>query len=264
MAEKTKMPKAIFKDFIDSPAKIGQATCDEKGHVIGGKAGDQTKAEVAISKYSYSTSGAYHWVYVFRAKKKKARLKIADACVKACKNDHVGYDASSPARKSFFKEAKKVKFEIDKVKKDCETTCSELANVCVAAAGLKSYLEVNQQANVETLRKALQSGGEFKRVKLNVMTLQPGDILIGDCHTAVVVKSVLRPGEVSQRVYDFQSYLDWYFDGEFFKECGKPDYKYGNNTLKWCKKMQTKFFGAKEADGSIGPRTLKKMKAVKK
>ena len=75
---------------------------------------------------------------------------------------------------------------------------------------------------------------------------------------------IIYPGEVSGRIKDLQNYVDWYFDGAFFKECGAADGRYGINTIKWVKRMQTDFFGAKEADGSVGPKTIAKMKAVVK
>ena len=75
---------------------------------------------------------------------------------------------------------------------------------------------------------------------------------------------IITYGEVSDRIYDLQNYLNWYFDGAFFKECGEADGYYGKNTLKYVKMMQTDFFGAKEADGSIGQKTIEKMKAVTK
>lgn len=259
-------PTAIFNDFVESPARIGQACANEKGGTGGGKAGDQTGGEVCLSNYTYSTksSSPYHWLYLYRAKNQNARLKIANTCIKACKNNHIGYDTNSPDRKSFFKEAQKVDWKVDKITTNCETTCSELANVCVASAGLKSYLPTSKQANVETLRKALASGGEFKSVKVKLENLQPGDILISDCHTAVVVGSIIRKGEESKRVADLQEYINWYTDGEFFKKCGKADGVYGNNTLKYTNKMLTDFFGAKEADGNIGSKTISKMKSYEK
>ena len=75
---------------------------------------------------------------------------------------------------------------------------------------------------------------------------------------------IITYGEVSDRIYDLQNYLNWYFDGAFFKECGEADGYYGKNTLKYVKMMQTDFFGTKEADGSIGQKTIEKMKAVTK
>lgn len=76
--------------------------------------------------------------------------------------------------------------------------------------------------------------------------------------------SYLQKEDVGDAVTKLQNYLDWYFDGAFFKECGAADGVFGKNTHKWVVKMQTDFFGAKEADGTVGPKTIEKMKAVVK
>lgn len=75
-----------------------------------------------------------------------------------------------------------------------------------------------------------------------------------------VVKKYLEPGDRGENVIRLQQYLDWYYNGAFFKECGGADGIYGGNTLRWVKKMQAEFFGAKEADGLVGPKTIAEMK----
>jgi GH25 family lysozyme M1 (1,4-beta-N-acetylmuramidase) len=75
-----------------------------------------------------------------------------------------------------------------------------------------------------------------------------------------VVKKYLEPGDKGIQVTRLQNYLDWYFKGEFFKECGPADGNYGKNTLKWTKKMQSDFFGKSEADGLVGNKTIAEMK----
>lgn len=75
-----------------------------------------------------------------------------------------------------------------------------------------------------------------------------------------VVKKYLEPGDKGENVIRLQQYLDWYFNGAFYKECGGADGVYGGGTLRWVKRMQTEFFGAKEADGLVGPKTIAKMK----
>ena len=258
----SKMPTDIFNDFAESPAKMGQACGSETGG-YSGKAGDQTGKELLICNYEWESSGAYNWHSVFRAKNNDARIVIADACRKACNNDHIGYDTSEPDRKTLYIEAKKVNWQIDKITTDCETTCSELANVCIACAGL-NHLSVNENAYVATLDNFLCRSNDFTKVALDGKTLQPGDILVSEEHVAIIVGSIIRKGEASKRVYDLQMYLDWYTDGAFFKECGQPDYYYGNNTYKYVVAMQTDFFGASEADGTIAQKTLAKMKEVRK
>lgn len=75
---------------------------------------------------------------------------------------------------------------------------------------------------------------------------------------------IIRHGEISYRVALWQEFLNWYYDGAFFKECGNADGVYGDSTLKWTKKFQTEYFGKKEADGTIGDKTLAKAKAARK
>jgi peptidoglycan hydrolase-like protein with peptidoglycan-binding domain len=77
-------------------------------------------------------------------------------------------------------------------------------------------------------------------------------------------RTYLRKTDKGDAVTKLQNYLNWYFDGAFFKECGGADGIFGANTDKWVKKMQTDFFGVKEADGTVGPKTIAKMKAVRK
>ena len=79
-----------------------------------------------------------------------------------------------------------------------------------------------------------------------------------------VVKKYLEPGDRGVQVTRLQNYLDWYFDGAFFKECGGADGVYGKNTLRYVNKMLTDFFGAGEADGLVGNKTIAKMKAYTK
>ena len=186
------------KNYISDVVKIGQATSNERGGLGGGVAGDQTKKEVAITNWSYSSGNKYNsWKYVFRAKDTSARLKIAQAAIDACNNNHIGYDVNSPDRKSCFKAAAKVNFDLSKITTNCELTCSELANVCIAAAGLKSYLSVSQPAYVETLTKKLNASTEFIKYTDSAYTNQsknllPGDILISGSHAAIVIKTPKR------------------------------------------------------------------------
>ena len=75
-----------------------------------------------------------------------------------------------------------------------------------------------------------------------------------------VVKKYLEPGDRGIQVTRLQNYVDWYYNGAFFKECGPADGVYGKNTLRWVNKMLTEFFGASEADGLVGNKTIAEMK----
>ena len=68
----------------------------------------------------------------------------------------------------------------------------------------------------------------------------------------------LRHGEVSDRVSQWQMFLNWYYDGKL----GSIDRYFGDNTLKWTKQFQ-KDTGLVE-DGVVGEKTLAKAKSVQK
>lgn len=187
-----KKAQSIINKYDPTPkpktVKMGQACGSETGG-YSGKAGDQTGKELLICNYSYSASSdsPYHWTAVYRAKDAAARKVIGKACADACKNDYIGYDTSDPDRKSLYKEAKKVKWDIPKIKTKCETTCSELANVCLACAGLK-HLGVNKNAYVDSLTAFLNKDDQIKKItSWTKNDLQVGDILRSDCHYAVIV-----------------------------------------------------------------------------
>lgn len=67
-------------------------------------------------------------------------------------------------------------------------------------------------------------------------------------------------GEVSDRVADLQKYLNWY-NGE---NALTVDGIFGDGTLELTKAFQEKELGKSQADGFVGPKTIEKMKAVRK
>lgn len=75
---------------------------------------------------------------------------------------------------------------------------------------------------------------------------------------------VMRHGEVSKRVEQWQNFLDWCYDGAFFKECGDADGCFGDNTLEWTKKFQEQYIGKGQGDGLCGNKTFEAAKKVKK
>lgn len=75
---------------------------------------------------------------------------------------------------------------------------------------------------------------------------------------------IMRCGEYGKRVGDWQDFLNWYFDGKFYKECGGRDNFFGDNTLVWTKKFQEAEVGKGQGDGLVGEKTIKAAKAVKK
>ena len=81
-------------------------------------------------------------------------------------------------------------------------------------------------------------------------------------NSSVQSTMALRHGEVSDRVEQWQKFLDWYFNGEFFKQCGKSDRYFGDNTLTWTKKFQKD--NNLDVDGIVGTNTLAMASKVKK
>ena len=180
-------------DFVGE-LEIGQACGGETG-IRNQKAGDQSGKEVRRG-CSYGS----RWTYVIRAKNPATALRIADSVIKACDNDHIGYDQAD--RKTAYVEAGKVDFNIPAITTDCETTCGELANLAVRAAGVdEEYAPGPSKQSctaTDQLWPNLQKSGEFEKISPSAADALPGDILIdaGD-HTAIVVKSPNRIRGVS-------------------------------------------------------------------
>ena len=180
-------------DYVSSVAYIGQATGDERGKTSGGKAGDQTGGEVGISKWSYGASGYNHWTRVCRLKDSSKRLIVAQAMIDTCKNNHIGYDIGQPDRFSAYDEAKKVNWDISKISKNCETTCSQAVSMCLRAAGV-SATWAPRMANVNIITTKIKESNLFNIYTSSAYVsksdlLMPGDILLSATHAAVIVKA---------------------------------------------------------------------------
>lgn len=71
--------------------KIGHASIDENNKITGGQAGDQNKKEVCTRSYYIHSKG---W-YLLRPKSIAHANAIAEAMVRACNNDNIGYDQNN-------------------------------------------------------------------------------------------------------------------------------------------------------------------------
>ena len=169
---------------------IGQAKRGEKG-VKDNKPGDQTGNEVFMTEWSYRLIGSEHWQYVLRAKDPETGRKIAAIMIQACNNEHIGYDQNYPDRGTLYERAKKAGWDVTKVKKDCETTCTCIISVCLNAVGIK----VPKYWMSEDVKDDLEATGLFycfssKDYVASSDKLTVGDILVTpDRHTAMVVDS---------------------------------------------------------------------------
>ena len=77
-------------------------------------------------------------------------------------------------------------------------------------------------------------------------------------NSSVNASMPLRHGEISDRVSQWQMFLNWYYNGKL----GSIDRYFGDNTLKWTKQFQ-KDTGL-VVDGIVGEKTLAKAKSIQK
>lgn len=161
---------------------IGSARIDENGKAYGGSPGDQTGKEVSIQNWYKHSKG---W-RVFRANSSEHAQRIALEMANACNNAHIGYDQWN--RNTLFAEAEKVGFDLSKVSNPCETDCSALVRVCIAAIGYT----LPSNTNTQNLPARLLSSGMFAELTGAEYTdqsdnLQTGDILCTATKGHVVV-----------------------------------------------------------------------------
>ena len=162
---------------------IGSARIDENGKISGGKAGDQTGKETSIQDWYLHNKG---WV-VIRAKDAVKREKIAQDMQYICDNPCVGYDQGS--NQTLYNEAKKVGFDVSKVKNPCETDCARAVRVCVLYAGINcADFYTGIEADV------LKATGQFEILTADKYCKQSDYLLRGDIlvtktkgHTVVVL-----------------------------------------------------------------------------
>lgn len=161
--------------------RVGSARIDENGNISGGRAGDQTKREVAIEPYYSHPKG---W-YMLRAKDSDKARKIGLAMTEACLNDNIGYDQSG--RYGVINCLKKYG-RIAKINEGTEADCSSLVRACCIQAGI-NVGDFNTANEVAVLEK---TGAFNKAVAVaSNSKLQVGDILVtrSKGHTVIVTES---------------------------------------------------------------------------
>ena len=165
--------------------KVGSARIDENGNISGGRAGDQTKREVATEPYYSHRLG---W-YMLRAKNPDIARKIGLAMVEACLNDNIGYDQSG---RYGVIECLKIYGRLAKINKPTEADCSSLVRACCIQAGI-NVGDFNTASEVAVLER---TGAFHKAVAVTPGTkLQVGDILVtrSKGHTVIVTESDNKP-----------------------------------------------------------------------
>ena len=207
--------------------KIGHASINENGKVSGGLPGDQTRKEICMRNWYNKPWGA-----VIRARDTELADKMAIACETVCVNDFVGY--SQDRRNSLHDEAKRVGYDLKKIKTPCDADCSSFVTVCAIAAGVKELEYEGNAPTTRTLIKNFLKTGRFIVFTENQYThsdkyLKRGDILVKEgSHTVMVLTNgvgeytlpVIRMGAKGEYVRKLQEVLNSHgygldVDGEF-------------------------------------------------
>lgn len=169
---------------------IAHASIDENKQIKGGAAGDQTGREVCIRDW-YNKP----WTYLIRFKDPQMAEKVAQAMEWAAANDNIGYDQNQ--RNTLLTEARKVNFNLSKIKVRCETDCSALVAVACMYAGIpESSLTLHGNcATTRTLRQMLKATGEVEVYSTPAYVaktdkLRRGDILLKEGSHVVTVTQV--------------------------------------------------------------------------
>lgn len=186
----THKPAKIEKKskYYNVTTTVGEARCNEFGKLSGGKPGDQTGKEVGMGAW-YSGG----WIYMFRAKDKSIREKLAQAMIDTCNNSNIGYNIDKPNRYAAWDNAEANKHNIKAISKKGDTTCSQAVSMCMRAVGIpKTYAP--RHMDIATMTKIMLKSPHFTKYADKTYTksskkLLPGDILLSSHHTVIVVKS---------------------------------------------------------------------------
>lgn len=135
---------------------IGHASISENGGIYGIK-GDSTGREVCIRNW-YS----HPWDYMAIHPNAAVREKHAKAVEDACNNDNIGYGQGD--RNTANTEAKKVNYNISKIKTKCNTDCSALQNLAAVVSGAKGVSYGGNGWTTSTMKEALKAAG-YKIIK---------------------------------------------------------------------------------------------------
>lgn len=165
--------------------KCGWASIDERGRASGGSAGDNTKDGHELK------TGNWYWfgqTMVIRPKSRSLGQKMARVMQKLCDNPCIGYDQSQ--RTTLWKELSKVGWDVDRLKKKCETDCSALTAVVCKACGVS----ISPDVWTGNLWSALYRTKKFVKLDSAYYVrsskgLRAGDIVLNpERHVIMVIK----------------------------------------------------------------------------
>lgn len=130
---------------------IGHASISEKGTIEGAK-GDSTGKEVCTRTW-YSKP----WGYMAIHPDPDVRERHARAIEAACANNMIGYGQSD--RNALNAQAKKVDYDLSRIKTKCNCDCSSLQNVAAVAAGAQGVSYGSNGWTTSSMRAALEKAG---------------------------------------------------------------------------------------------------------
>jgi hypothetical protein len=169
---------------------IGHASIDENGKAIGGAVGDQSGKEVCTRSYYMHSKG---W-YLLRPKSIVHANAIAEAMLRACRNDNIGYDQGN--RSGIIKYGTRTM-----VKTECD--CSSLVRQCVIeGTGVNSgnFTTANEVSTLQATRLF-----EPAIAVTSSTVIYNGDILVTKTkgHTVIVVDGNPRKSTPTYTQKDF-------------------------------------------------------------
>ena len=177
--------------------KLSNCGHDENGKYAGGKAGDQTGTEYQIINW-YSRP----WYCCLRFEDQEVASLIAEEAMQAANNNMIGYDqgtaGNSNDRYTFWEQLEANGYDPSKIKKTCETDCSQSTASIVKSVGYRlnrpKLKAVSIYLTTYKMREALKNAGAKVLTDKKYLTsgdyLKAGDILLNDDHhVAIVVTS---------------------------------------------------------------------------
>lgn len=130
---------------------IGHASISEKGTIEGAK-GDSTGKEVCTRTW-YSKP----WSYMAIHPDPDVRERHAKAVEAACANNAIGYGQSD--RNTLNAQAKKVDYDLSRIRTKCNCDCSSLQNTAAVASGAQGVTYGSNGWTTSSMRAALEKAG---------------------------------------------------------------------------------------------------------